>query len=368
MKVLSYQVGITNVKAAINSSFYYGGIDNMITLENVSKTFYTKKGQVTAVKNANLHIKEGEIHGVIGYSGAGKSTLIRCVNLLERPTTGKVYIKKDELTSLTTAQLREKRKEIGMIFQGFNLLQTATVYENIATPLKLIGVKKSDIKKRVDKYIEIVGLADRKNAYPAQLSGGQKQRVAIARALAQEPEILLSDEATSALDPETTESILDLLLKINEEFGITILLITHEMNVIQRVCDSVSVMEDGEVVEQDLVTNLFTDPQHETTKRFLDILNERQIANYFLKELTDTATNSIYHLTFTGQSTSQPIIASLTKKYDVSPNIINADVIQLKNDVVGSLVVHLDGAQKNVAEALQFLREQNIRIEAVEVK
>lgn len=338
----------------------------MITLENVSKTFYTKKGKVDAVKNANLHIKKGEIHGVIGYSGAGKSTLIRCVNLLERPTSGKVYIGEDELTSLTTAELRKKRQGIGMIFQGFNLLKTATVYENIATPLKLIGVKKSEIKKRVDKYIEIVGLAERKNAYPAQLSGGQKQRVAIARALAQEPEILLSDEATSALDPETTESILDLLLKVNEEFGITILLITHEMNVIQRICDSVSVMEDGEVVEQDLVTNLFTNPQHDTTKRFLDILNERQIANYFLKELPEI--DAVYHLTFTGESTSQPIIASLTKKYNVNPNIINADVIQLKNDIVGSLVIHLDGDEKDIADALQFLQEQDIRIEAVEVK
>ena len=175
----------------------------MITLEGVSKTFYTKKGQVDAVKNVHLQIKKGEIHGVIGYSGAGKSTLIRCVNLLERPTAGKVFIGEDELTSLTTSQLQEKRKRIGMIFQGFNLLKTATVFENIAIPLRLIGVKKSKIKKRVEKYIEIVGLADRTNAYPAQLSGGQKQRVAIARALAQEPEILLSDEATSALDPET---------------------------------------------------------------------------------------------------------------------------------------------------------------------
>lgn len=337
----------------------------MITLEGVSKTFYTKKGQVDAVKNVHLHIKKGEIHGVIGYSGAGKSTLIRCVNLLERPTAGKVYIGEDELTSLTTSQLQEKRKKIGMIFQGFNLLKTATVFENIAIPLRLIGVKKSEIKKRVEKYIEIVGLADRTNAYPAQLSGGQKQRVAIARALAQEPEILLSDEATSALDPETTESILDLLLKINEEFGITIMLITHEMGVVQRICDSVSVMEDGAVVEQNLVTDLFTSPKHPTTKKFLNTLNERQLDDFFLGELTEA--NSVFHLTFTGGSTSQPIIALLSKQYDVKPNIIHADVLKLKNGVVGSLVIHLDGQKEEINNALQFLEAQGVGIEALEV-
>lgn len=338
----------------------------MITLKNISKTFHTKSGQVDAVKNVNLHIKKGEIHGVIGYSGAGKSTLIRCVNLLERPTAGEVYIGDVELTSLNTARLQEQRKSIGMIFQGFNLLKTATVYDNIAIPLKLTGLKKSEIKKRVDKYIDIVGLADRKNAYPGQLSGGQKQRVAIARALAQEPEILLSDEATSALDPETTESILDLLLKINKEFGITILLITHEMNVIQRICDSVSVMEYGAVVEQDLVTALFVQPQHPTTKRFLNTFHDQQIEGPFLKKLRESG--PVFHLTFTGDSTGQPIIALLSKNFDVEPNIIHANVIQLKNDIVGSIVIHLVGKEQDITSALQFLQEQGIGIKELEVK
>jgi len=338
----------------------------MITLEGISKTFTTKKGQVEAVKDVDLHIRKGEIHGVIGYSGAGKSTLIRCVNLLERPTAGKVYIGEDELTSLSTTDLQEKRKKIGMIFQGFNLLKTATVFENIAIPLKLIGVKKSEINKRVNKYIEIVGLSDRTNAYPAQLSGGQKQRVAIARVLAQEPEILLSDEATSALDPETTESILDLLLKINEEFGITIMLITHEMHVIQRVCDSVSVMENGEVIEQGLVTDVFVNPKHLTTMKFLNTINEQQLADYFVDDLLTKG--AIYHLTFTGKSTSQPIIAALSKTFDVQPNIIHADVIKLKNNVVGSLVIHLAGEEKEITSALQYLQEQDVAIKDLEVK
>src|SRR5699024_7936439 len=216
----------------------------MIVLENVSKSFKTKTGVVEAVKNVNLHVKKGEIHGVIGHSGAGKSTLIRCVNMLERPTDGKVFINGEETTSFPLEELRKARQNIGMIFQGFNLLKTATVYDNIAIPLKLLGLHKNEVKKRVEKYLDIVGLANRHLAYPSELSGGQKQRVAIARALAQEPEILLSDEATSALDPETTESILELLLKVNKEFGITILLITHEMNVIQKICDYVYVIED----------------------------------------------------------------------------------------------------------------------------
>lgn len=337
----------------------------MITLENVSKTFYTKKGQVDAVKNVNLKIKKGEIHGVIGHSGAGKSTLIRCVNLLERPTSGKVYIGEDELTALNKTALQEKRKKIGMIFQGFNLLKTATVYDNIALPLQLTGVAKDEIPKRVDQYIDIVGLSERKNAYPAQLSGGQKQRVAIARALALEPEILLSDEATSALDPETTESILDLLLKINREFGITILLITHEMHVIQRICDSVSVMEDGEIVEQNRVADIFIDPKHPTTKKFLNTLNEEQINQFLLSELAGKG--SVFRLTFTGATTSEPIIALLSQQYDVKPNIIHADVTQLKDGVIGRLVIHLDGDQSDVEKALTFLREQGVGIAAWEV-
>ena len=228
----------------------------------IFRKYSFEKSEVKAVDNVNIHVKKGEIHGVIGYSGAGKSTLIRCVNLLERPTSGKIYIQGEEITSHSSNTLSDARRKIGMIFQGFNLLKTATVYDNIAIPLKLIGVDKAEVKARTEKYLEIVGLTDKHKSYPSQLSGGQKQRVAIARALAQEPEILLSDEATSALDPETTESILDLLLKINREFGITILLITHEMNVIQKICDYVYVMENGKIVEHGTTIDLFPNPQN----------------------------------------------------------------------------------------------------------
>src|SRR5690625_1007850 len=257
----------------------------VIQLKNVSKTFHTKNSTVQALKDVSLHVKEGEIYGVIGYSGAGKSTLIRCVNLLESPTKGKVFVGESELTAMSHHALNESRKKIGMIFQGFNLLKTANVRDNIAIPLKLSGVPGKDIQKRVKKYLQIVGLGDKEDSYPAQLSGGQKQRVAIARALAHEPEVLLSDEATSALDPETTDAILELLVKINQELGVTILLITHEMHVIQKICDRVAVIEDGALVESGTVLDMFTTPKHQTTKRFVNSLFEEKLSDSFLKNL-----------------------------------------------------------------------------------
>ncbi|RFU67323.1 ATP-binding cassette domain-containing protein [Peribacillus saganii] len=336
----------------------------MIVLENVSKVFETKKGRVEAVKDVNLHVKKGEIHGVIGYSGAGKSTLIRCVNLLEKPTTGKVFINGEEITSLNSGKLAEKRKHIGMIFQGFNLLKTATVYDNIAIPLKLIGLNKTEVENRVKKYLDIVGLSEKVNSYPSQLSGGQKQRVAIARALSQEPEILLSDEATSALDPETTDSILDLLLKINIELGITILLITHEMNVIQKICDYVYVMENGDIVEQGSAIDLFTKPERETTKKFLNTIAQRKLSPSLINQLQGTG--SVLRLTFVGESTGQPLLAAVSKQFDVSPNILTANIIELKNGIVGNIVIHLEGDQKHIRDSLQFLKEKGVGVEELE--
>ncbi|RBN39300.1 methionine ABC transporter ATP-binding protein, partial [Priestia megaterium] len=245
----------------------------MIELKKTSKTYKVNGKAVEAVKDVSLTINKGEVFGVIGYSGAGKSTLIRCINLLEKPTSGEVIIDGKNLSKLSKQELQKTRRKIGMIFQGYNLLKTATVYDNIAIPLKLEGVNKKLIQERVEKYLSIVGLLDKQNHYPSQLSGGQKQRVAIARALAHEPEILLSDEATSALDPETTEAILSLLLKINKELGLTIFLITHELNVVQRICDRIAVMENGYVVEQGTVVSLFTNPKHPTTKRFVESEN-----------------------------------------------------------------------------------------------
>ncbi|KOS61694.1 ATP-binding cassette domain-containing protein [Lysinibacillus agricola] len=333
----------------------------MIQLENITKEFKTKKGIVKAVDGINLHVKKGEIHGVIGYSGAGKSTLIRCVNLLERPTTGKVLIDNVDITSLSLNDLRKTRQKIGMIFQHFNLLKTATVYNNIAVPLKLLGYNDSEVKNRVAQYAEIVGLTEKLDSYPSQLSGGQKQRVAIARALAQEPEILLSDEATSALDPETTDAILELLLKINRELGITILLITHEMNVIQKICDDVSVLESGKVVEYGSAIELFSKPQHLTTRKFLNTISQRNLSPSLIKQLN--VSGSVIRLTFLGESTGKPLLAEVSKVYDVQPNILTANIIELKNGIVGNIVVHLHGEAHVVEKALNYFTENGVAVE-----
>lgn len=337
-----------------------GGM-KVIKLTNISKSFQTKNGLVEAVKDVNVHVKKGEIHGVIGYSGAGKSTLIRCVNLLENPSTGHVYINGEETTNVPLKQLRETRQKIGMIFQGFNLLKTATVYDNIIVPLRLLGLPKKEAEYRVQKYIEIVGLSGREDSYPSQLSGGQKQRVAIARALAQEPSILLSDEATSALDPETTDSILDLLLKINEDLGITILLITHEMNVVQKICDYVYVMEDGEIVEQGSTIDLFTKPANPTTHMFLNTISQRKISQELIEQLTVDGT--VIRLTFVGESTGEPLLAIVTEKFDVKPNILSANIIELKNGIVGNIVVHLQGDTDKNKDVIEYLHEEGVLIE-----
>jgi len=333
----------------------------MIELKNVRKSFFSNKKEITAVDGVNMTINAGEIHGVIGYSGAGKSTLIRCVNLLETPTEGEVIINGQNLLKLSSSELREVRSKVGMIFQHFNLLKTVTVYENIAIPLKLSGVPKSELKERVEKYLKIVGLEDRASNYPSQLSGGQKQRVAIARALSLEPTILLSDEATSALDPETTESILDLLLKINRELGITILLITHEMNVIQKICDHVYVMENGSVVEQGSTIDLFTSPQHSTTQKFLNTISQRQLSDSLVESLN--VTGAVTRLTFVGAATGKPALAEVSKKFSVTPNILTANIIELKNGIVGNIVVHLEGDKNAILDALKYLEQSGIRIE-----
>ena len=246
----------------------------MITIKNVKKIFSTKQGDVTAVTDVNLEIQEGEIFGVIGYSGAGKSTLIRMLNGLEIPTDGSVTVANKQVSHIKGSELRTARQKIGMIFQHFNLLWSRTVRENISFPLEIAGVSKANRIKKVDELIKLVGLQGREDAYPSQLSGGQKQRVGIARALANDPKVLLCDEATSALDPQTTDSILDLLVDINERLGLTIVLITHEMHVIRKICHRVAVMEDGEIVEKGSVLEVFKNPQQLITKRFVQQVTE----------------------------------------------------------------------------------------------
>lgn len=333
----------------------------MIRLENVSKSYATEQGVVHALSGVSLQVAKGEIFGVIGHSGAGKSTLIRCINLLERPTKGEVYVGGVNLTTLPPNQLKKSRRKIGMIFQGFNLLKTATVYENIALPLKLTGVPKALIGERVEKYLSIVGLTDKQNAYPSQLSGGQKQRVAIARALSHEPEVLLSDEATSALDPETTEAILELLLSINRQFGITILLITHDMQVIQKVCDRVAVVENGRIIEQGTTLDLFTSPVHGTTKKFVHSLFRHQIPPTVVHALQDRG--PIVTLSFVGNASSSPLLAAVSKKFAVEPNILAGNIAQLKHQPFGRLTVHLQGDREETVKAIQFLQGQGVQVE-----
>ncbi len=252
----------------------------MITITGLSKSFQTPYGKVDALKNINLEIKQGDIFGVIGFSGAGKSTLIRCLNRLEEPDSGIIRIGEHEITSLNKSQLREVRKRIGMIFQHFNLFDSKTVFGNVAFPLEVAGLSKRQIKNRVEQLLELVELTDKTNAYPAQLSGGQKQRVGIARALANNPEVLLSDEATSALDPKTTYAILELLRNINRKLNLTIVLITHEMDVLRRICNNVAVIEDGEITEMGPVQELFLNPRTDTTRLFVQSDQDLQLNNY----------------------------------------------------------------------------------------
>lgn len=336
----------------------------MITLENITKTFQTKKQTaVTALNGVSLTVEKGEIYGVIGYSGAGKSTLIRCVNLLEPPTSGQVKIDGVDLTGLSKEALRNVRQKIGMIFQGFNLLKTATVYQNIAIPLKLTGVKEADIDARVKKYLKIVSLEDKHNVYPNQLSGGQKQRVAIARALSHEPEILLSDEATSALDPDTTDQILALLHKINQELGITILLITHEMHVIQQICDRVAVMENGDIVEQGKVIDVYTNPKHLTTQRFVDSIFPSQIPASIIKDLEQQG--PIIDLTFVGDAADRPSLSVISKKFAIETNILSGNIVQLKEQPFGKLRAHIKGAVSETNQAIDYLKNQGVQVSEV---
>ena len=343
----------------------------MIQLENIEKTYPASGGSdaVHALRGISLTIEEGEIFGVIGKSGAGKSTLIRCINLLERPTAGTVTVNGQELTSFNEQQLREARKKIGMIFQHFNLLSSRTVFENVAFPLELAGISKKEIEQKVSRLLELVELSDKRDQYPAQLSGGQKQRVGIARALANQPTVLLCDEATSALDPQTTKAILELLKNINKQLGLTIVLITHEMQVIKEICDRVAVIENGVISEEGPVLDVFTQPQTDTTREFI-----RTIINHDLPEiLADVAFsptplpegNLVLRLSFLGQSAEEPVIATLIRQYQVTPNILYGNIDHLQRTPYGTLILELSGAQTDLDAALAYLKQRNLGIEVI---
>ncbi|WP_444684844.1 methionine ABC transporter ATP-binding protein [Alkalicoccus luteus] len=338
----------------------------MITLSKLAKIFHTKDGDVRAVDDIDLTIDKGEIFGVIGYSGAGKSTLIRMLNMLEAPTSGEVDVAGRPMHSLSKGKLREARQEIGMIFQHFNLLWSRTVAENIAFPLEIKGVPKEEQKKRVDELIQLVGLDGRDGSYPSQLSGGQKQRVGIARALANDPKVLLCDEATSALDPKTTDSILDLLVDINAKLGLTIVLITHEMHVIRKICHRVAVMEAGKIVEQGDVLDIFRRPQQAMTKEFVKQVTEPEETEEALNHLLDReGIGHVLQLTFVGGDTQRPLITDVVRKFDVDISILQGKISQTQHGSYGSLFVSMNGEADTVQQAVAYIREQEVEVEVI---
>ncbi len=340
-----------------------------IYLKGVSKTFGDGDKRLKALDNVNLHIPEGSIFGIIGQSGAGKSTLVRCVNLLEKPGSGTVTVGNVELTALSEKKLREARKKIGMIFQSFNLLSNRTVFRNIAFPLELSGWSSQDIQSRVEELLDLVGLVEKRDQYPAQLSGGQKQRVGIARALANRPDVLLSDEATSALDPMTTKSILSLLRDINEKLGLTIVLITHEMNVVKEICHRVAVIEAGKIVEEGTVLEIFTNPRQRATKELLhDVIGvelPENFAGLHFHTFPDRGGDPVLQLQFFGGSAGEPIISEIVRRFDVDVNILVARIDHIRNVPYGTMVVQLSGNEHERNTALAFLRALDLKVEVV---
>lgn len=339
----------------------------MIHLENVTKVFHQDKQKIEAVKKVTLQVGKGEIFGIIGYSGAGKSTLIRCINFLERPTEGSVRINGVDLAGLNEAQLRQTRRKIGMIFQNFNLLSSNTVFDNVAAPLRLVNAPKKEITRKVHELLELVGLKDKESVYPSQLSGGQKQRVAIARALASDPEILLCDEATSALDPQTTESILELLLEINRKYNLTIVLITHEMHVIKKICDRVAVMENGEVVEEGKVLDVFSNPKQTITRNFIKTIFDVNLPESLLKKIKErNSPGKLLRISFVGEHVAEPIWADLATRFSLRPNILYGNITQIKDTTYGTLVVRVTGEAEAIQAGMDYLSKQELQIEVID--
>lgn len=338
----------------------------MITLNNVSVTFAGKETTIKAVEHVQLTVEKGDVFGIVGYSGAGKSTLVRTINLLQRPTEGSVIVSGQDLLSLKPKQLRAARKKIGMIFQHFNLMGSRTIAENVAYPLRKSGLSKTEIKEKVASLLDLVGLTDKSDAYPSQLSGGQKQRVAIARSLANDPEVLLCDEATSALDPKTTLSILELLKELNQKLALTIVIITHEMQVVKEICNKVAVMENGHVVEKGDLVSIFTEPKERITKEFINTATHvEQALENILKHptLLDLQFNDVLaNISYVGESTSDPLIATLTTRFGVTTNILFGNVEILQETPVGNLIVVLSGEPGRRDKAIAYLKSKNVKV------
>ena len=342
----------------------------MIKFSQVEKTYASPAGPVPALKGIDLEIAKGEIFGIIGLSGAGKSTLVRCINMLERPTGGKVIVDGKDMTALTDSELREARKDIGMIFQHFNLLSSATVYENIAFPLKLAGKSDREIKAKVEPLLKLVGLEAKAGQYPSQLSGGQKQRVGIARALASEPKVLLCDEATSALDPQTTKAILELIRDINKKLQLTVVVITHEMQVIKDICDKVAVIDKGVIAEQGTVLEVFTNPQQPITKEFISVLLSNDLPAAFRggKISPEPAEDAylLMRLTFIGESADDPVIADMIRKFpEVETTLLFGNLDHIKSTPFGRMIIGLRGENSQVQAALDYLKSRDLKEEVI---
>ena len=334
-----------------------GEYGSVIELRHISKVFPTADGDFQALTDVNLTIQDGDIFGIVGMSGAGKSTLVRCINLLERPTSGEVLVDGEDLMTLSPAQLRQKRRSISMIFQQFNLLMQRTCLKNICFPMEIAGVPAAEAKKRALEYLDIVGLPDKANAYPAQLSGGQKQRVAIARALASDPKVLLCDEATSALDPKTTRDILRLIKDINKRLGITVVVITHEMGVVEEICTHVAVLEHGVLQETGTVEEIFSNPRTEAGRRLVYpdgvVIDQLPAAN-------------VIRIAFNGGSSYEPLIASLAIDCGVKANILGADTRNIDGRAFGTMLLGLPEDETQVAKAMAYIRSQkDITVEEV---
>ena len=341
----------------------------MIKLNNITKIFTLPDKKLTALDNVSLHVPKGQICGVIGASGAGKSTLIRCVNLLERPTHGAVIIDDVDLTQLSDAELVKTRRQIGMIFQHFNLLTSRTVFENVALPLELENKSKAEIQEKTTALLSLVGLSDKHNVYPANLSGGQKQRVAIARALASDPKVLLCDEATSALDPATTQSILKLLKEINRTLGITILLITHEMEVVKRICDQVAVIDKGRLIEQGTVSEIFSNPKTELAQEFIRSTFHITLPEEYLENLSDTPKHAksypIIKFEFTGRSVDAPLLSQASKKFGVELSILTSQIDYAGGVKFGFTIAEVEGDEDAITQTKVYLMENNVRVEVL---
>lgn len=336
----------------------------MIEIRNLTKVFTDGHKEVRALDDVSLHVEPGEIFGIIGLSGAGKSTLVRCINMLERPQAGTVLVNGTNITALGKRELRAARQHIGMIFQHFNLLSSRTVFGNVAFPLEITGVPQGKIQSRVTELLDLVGLEDKADSYPAQLSGGQKQRVGIARALANQPQVLLCDEATSALDPETTTAVLDLLQDINRQMGLTILLITHEMHVIQQVCDRVAVIENGRIVESGSVLDVFTTPKTAQARRLVRGVIDIEIPPDLLERHCDED-SILLKISFIGASAGKPIMAGLMQRFPVLINILFGRIDHIKETPFGTLVVELSGESKALENARAFLAQQDLQVEVL---